>query len=178
MAVPARFRFGLLVLAAAAMPALFACSRSDEDEPADEEVAGPPANPEKASSLPSAPVSPAAASPSPAPQPALQPGSLPAVLRGRWGLVPADCTSTHGDAKGLMEVGARTLTFYESRATLQSVQTARPDQLRGRFAFSGEGQEWTLEVELRSWNEGAQLIRKDRGPDALPGPLTYTRCGG
>src|SRR4051812_2684079 len=26
---------------------------------------------------------------------------IPTAIRGRWGLVPADCTSTRGDAKGL-----------------------------------------------------------------------------
>ena len=32
-------------------------------------------------------------------------GPIPAALRGRWGMTPADCTSTRGDAKGLLEIG-------------------------------------------------------------------------
>src|SRR5687767_670720 len=28
--------------------------------------------------------------------------AIPAALHGRWGLTPADCTSTRGDAKGLL----------------------------------------------------------------------------
>ena len=38
---------------------------------------------------------------------------LPAAMRGRWGLTPMDCTSTRGDAKGLMIVGPSELRFYE-----------------------------------------------------------------
>src|SRR5688572_30753552 len=30
--------------------------------------------------------------------------TIPASLHGRWGLTPADCTSTRGDAKGLLIV--------------------------------------------------------------------------
>lgn len=103
--------------------------------------------------------------------------AIPAALRGRWGLVEGDCTSTHGDAKGLLEVGANELTFYESSARLGKVAAAGTDRIRATFAFSGEGQEWTQDVELRAWDGGAKLIRQDRGPDALAGPLTYLRCG-
>lgn len=104
--------------------------------------------------------------------------AIPEGLRGRWGLVPADCTSTHGDAKGLMEVSANVLTFYESRAKLATVRESGVDRIRADYSVSGEGQEWTQDVELRSWEGGAKLIRQDRGPDALPGPLTYARCPG
>ena len=40
--------------------------------------------------------------------------AIPASLHGRWGLTPADCTSTRGDAKGLLIVSADGLKFYES----------------------------------------------------------------
>src|SRR5215218_6684586 len=42
--------------------------------------------------------------------------TIPASLHGRWGLTPADCTSTRGDAKGLLVISADGLKFYESRA--------------------------------------------------------------
>src|SRR5215210_8614734 len=42
--------------------------------------------------------------------------AIPASLHGRWGLTPADCTSTRGDAKGLLIVGPDEIRFYESRA--------------------------------------------------------------
>ncbi|MBA3053732.1 MAG: hypothetical protein FP826_02065 [Sphingomonadales bacterium] len=104
--------------------------------------------------------------------------AIPRALRGRWGLVERDCTSTHGDAKGLLEVGANELIFYETSARLGTVAAAGTDRIRATFAFSGEGQEWTQDVELRAWDGGAKLIRQDRGPDAQTGPLTYLRCGG
>ena len=31
---------------------------------------------------------------------------IPAAFHGRWGMVPADCTSTRGDNKGLITVDA------------------------------------------------------------------------
>src|SRR5688500_4994135 len=32
------------------------------------------------------------------------PVAIPAAFHGRWGMVPADCTSTKGDAKGLITI--------------------------------------------------------------------------
>ena len=116
-----------------------------------------------------------AATPPPAASAAPPAAVIPSELQGRWGLVAADCDPARDDAKGLMEVAANTLTFYESRARLGAVRAAGPDRIRATFAFSGEGQEWTSDVELRSWERGAKLIREDRGPDAA-GPLTYMRC--
>ena len=46
---------------------------------------------------------------------------IPAAFHGRWGMVPADCTSTRGDDKGLITVDANSIKFYESRATLAKV---------------------------------------------------------
>lgn len=162
----------LLAAMTAATFALSGCSRHGDDDQQ------PDTAPTTSQSGTVAPVP--TPEPNATPTPPLAPtaGTIPHVLRGTWGLVAADCTSTHGDAKGLMEVGARTLTFYESRATLKAIRTAEPARIRAQFALSGEGQDWTQDIELRSWNNGAQLIRQDRGPDALPGALTYTRCAG
>ena len=102
--------------------------------------------------------------------------AIPPALRGRWGLVAADCTSTAGDAKGLLTIGADQLEFYESVARLERVRSAAAEAVDGTFAFTGEGQSWTLDVSLRSPDGGRTLVRKDTGPDAMPAPLTYTRC--
>lgn len=96
---------------------------------------------------------------------------IPEGLHGRWGLVPADCTSKLGDAKGLLIVGADTLTFYESRARLARIAVATPARLAGEFAFSGEGQTWT-KTETLELKDGA-LVRSEAG---LPQPLRYSRC--
>lgn len=150
---------------------LAGCSRHDNGEEATEGVEQGAVATSVASDVPTA-------EPAPKPDATALAGSIPAGLRGRWGLVPADCTSTHGDAKGLMEVGATTLTFYESRAKLGQVRESGAERIRATYSFNGEGQEWTQDVELRSWEGGKKLIRQDRGPDALPGPLTYIRCPG
>ena len=44
--------------------------------------------------------------------------TIPASLHGRWGLTPGDCTSSRGDAKGLMTIGDTRIKFYESTANL------------------------------------------------------------
>jgi hypothetical protein len=118
----------------------------------------------------------------PASQPTLAPSQGPAVteipvaLRGRWGLVPADCTSTRGDAKGLLTIGATTLKFYESLGAMVSGTSVAPDSLRGSFAFQGEGMEWTREVSLVAGNSATSLDFSDSGSDSPPSRRTYTKC--
>lgn len=97
-------------------------------------------------------------------------------MRGRFGLVPADCTSPRGDAKGLVTISSSGMRFYESVATLKEVKPTPPTQLRGWFAYSGEGMEWAREVSLQSGDGGRTLIMEEFGEDAPPGPRTYTRC--
>jgi hypothetical protein len=69
--------------------------------------------------------------------------AFPAALQGRWGLTPADCTSTRGDAKGLLVVGSDGLRFFESRARPARNVKQTADSLSGDFDFEGEGQKWT-----------------------------------
>lgn len=117
------------------------------------------------------------ASPTPtASEPAEVATAIPSALRGRWGLVPKDCTSQLGDAKGLLTVSASQLKFYESVAKLGKVQSAGDDRLRASFRYSGEGMTWTQDVVLEAQDGGKTLVRRDYGPDAQPGPLKYTRC--
>jgi hypothetical protein len=104
------------------------------------------------------------------------PTDIPAVFHGRWGLVPADCTSTRGDAKGLLTISADKLQFYESVGTLDTIMEAEPDRIRGAFDFEGEGMTWQREVVLDVQDDGATLIRRDYGEDAAPGPLRYAKC--
>ena len=101
---------------------------------------------------------------------------IPTSIQGRWGLVPADCTSTRGDAKGLLIVSATTLTFYESRGTLKRIAARSDTRLRATFAFSGEGMTWTRDELLDVQNGGKTLIRREYGDDAAPGPFKYARC--
>jgi len=102
--------------------------------------------------------------------------AIPEGLRGRWGLVPADCTSTRGDAKGLLEISADRLKFYESVGRLGAIRGASAMSVDATFAFTGEGQNWMRDMTLSSPDGGKTLVRKESGADAVPEPLIYTRC--
>ncbi|MET1754656.1 hypothetical protein ABVV53_04170 [Novosphingobium sp. RD2P27] len=168
-------RLPLVTLAATL--ALSACSKSS-DEP--EVVASTPAVAETAQVVPLAEPVESEAAPMPSATPsasdAAADDAIPPAIHGRWGLVPADCTSKLGDAKGLLTVSARQLKFYESVAKLDRVKEVEGGRIRGAFTYSGEGQTWTQDVVLDVQDGGKTLIRRDYGKDALPGPLTYTRC--
>ena len=98
-------------------------------------------------------------------------GSIPAALQGRWGLTPADCTSTRGDAKGLLEIGPDSLKFYESRAVPGTSIETGDQGISGNWNFTGEGQEWSKYVSLKL--EGKVLTRTERNPVAS---YNYARC--
>jgi hypothetical protein len=99
--------------------------------------------------------------------------AIPAAMHGRWGLVPADCTSERGDAKGLITVAADSISFYESMARPRTIRQASPTRIAGEFAFVGEGQNWTSPM---IWSvEGGRLVRVDSEPDSR---LVYSRCPG
>ena len=165
----------LLCSAAIAALALTGCSKSSEPAP------DPLLTTSAADPLPdqTAPAN-AAASASPAAGTAAEtaalPKSIPNAMVGRWALVPADCTSTKGDAKGLMIIGAATIRFYESTANLAKVTERTDTMLRAQYAFSGEGMEWQREMVLKVAGGGKKLIREEFGQDAAQGPMTYTSC--
>lgn len=102
--------------------------------------------------------------------------SIPVALRGRWGMVPADCTSTRGDAKGLITVDPTGIRYYESVAKLTKVSERSETALRASFAFSGEGMTWQREVTLNLQDHGKILIKQEFGSDASPSPYKYTHC--
>lgn len=143
-----------------------------------------PAAPPTASDEPSpAPVATGTASAAPqataSPSPSTSASSaqtIPAAAQGRWGLVPADCTSTRGDAKGLLTIDGTTLKFYESRGTLGKIAERSETRIRASFAFSGEGSTWTHDEVLDVQGGGKTLVRREYGDDALPWPLKYARC--
>ena len=125
---------------------------------------------------------PTAADPSPAAMPKPKPSETPVVvtipgsIQGRWGLVPADCTSTKGDAKGLLTITPTRLEFYESVGILTDVEELAPNHLRAGFDFTGEGLEWQRAQTLDASDDGKTLIRRELGDDAAPGPFQYLRC--
>ena len=97
--------------------------------------------------------------------------TFPAALHGRWGLVPADCTSTRGDAKGLVTITAKEVRFYESVARPAKIVERTNRVIRGEFDFTGEGMEWT---NYMTWSvDGDSLTRVDSEEDSR---LVYARC--
>ena len=113
-----------------------------------------------------------------APAPAKLPTRIPEPFQGRWGLTQADCTSTRGDAKGLLTISDARLTFYEAKGTLNKVIAVTDTSFAARYSFSGEGQTW-----LRT--ERFSLVKAElhRTTDPEPGQeppvnLTYARCPG
>ncbi len=149
-----------------AVLALAACGDSKTNEP--DNTAAPRAET-------SAPATPA--TPAPTAENGKDTGNgIPTALQGRWGMVPADCTSTRGDAKGLLKIDGTSLEFYESVGKLGKVKEHSDTRLRAMFAFTGEGMSWNREEEMTVQDNGKTLIRHEYGEDALPGPLKYSKC--
>jgi hypothetical protein len=98
-------------------------------------------------------------------------GAIPAAFQGRWGLTPADCTSTRGDNKGLLVVSGDNLRFYEAQARPQGNLKRTPRSVSGEFAFSGEGQNWKKYQVLEL--QAGKLVRTESDPMAS---YTYARC--
>lgn len=101
---------------------------------------------------------------------------IPAAIQGRWGMVAADCERGRADAKGLLEISARRLKFYESVGTLDELDEMEPTRIRGEFRFTGEGMTWDRDVILDVQDGGKTLIRREYGDNAAPGPFRYTKC--
>jgi hypothetical protein len=99
-------------------------------------------------------------------------GEIPVALQGRWGLSPADCTSTSGDGKGLLVVTPVDLHFYESHAVPAEVVEMDGHSIAGNFAFAGEGQSWTRYESLKL--DKQVLTRTETNPTAS---FSYAKCG-
>ena len=96
---------------------------------------------------------------------------IPAMFHGRWGITPADCTSTRGDAKGLLVIDASQMRFYESTAVPVGNTNSSDDSFSADYRFTGEGQTWqrfeTLELQDK------RLVRTTSRPMAS---YTYAKC--
>lgn len=101
---------------------------------------------------------------------------IPAAIRGRWGLVPADCDPSRDDTKGLLTISADKLEFYESVGTLGAIEDAGPNRIRAAFDFEGEGMTWQRNMVLDVQDGGITLIRREYGEEAAPGPFRYAKC--
>ncbi|MDV3457652.1 hypothetical protein RZN05_11705 [Sphingomonas sp. HF-S4] len=163
---------------------LAGCGGDREPAPGNDTIAIPrnetvttPARPVQ----PAPAASPAAvASPTPSPSATEDAGPIeariPRTLRGRWGLVAADCKSVPGEHQGSLVVSGETLRFYESVGTLGTVVEKDDSRIVGDFIFEGEGTTWKRRVVLDGQDGGKTLVRREQGADAMPGALRYRRC--
>ena len=147
---------------------IVACDRNNPVEPQADQTAGLPAIRERAPSAAGEPHGDGTVPAKPLPAAAT---AIPPTLHGRWGLTPGDCTSTRGDAKGLLIVSANDLRFYESRAVPGSDTQSDPDSISGHFDFTGEGESWTRYEALKLQNR--KLIRTEANPTAS---FSYAKC--
>ena len=108
--------------------------------------------------------------------PAKLPTSIPAQFHGRWGLTKADCTSTRGDAKGLLTINDARLTFYESKGTLAKVLGATDTSFDANYGFSGEGQSWERVERLKLVNANLNRRTDAKAGQEPPVDLMYERC--
>jgi len=158
------------ILACVLMTTVVACSGREPVADEANNTAGLPSVDEPVASLDGAPPQntsdPANVSVPQAPE-----AKMPAALQGRWGMTPGDCTSTLGDAKGLLIISASGLRFYESRAVPTSDFQSGADYASGTFAFTGEGQSWSKFEALKL--EGRDLVRTETKPAAS---FTYAKC--
>lgn len=97
--------------------------------------------------------------------------AIPASLHGRWGMTPDDCTSTRGDAKGLLTVSADQLKFYESVAKPAGELKISGNSASGEFTFTGEGMNWKKFQALELQDN--KLVRTESDPIAS---YAYVRC--
>jgi len=146
-----------------------ACAKRDPVANGANQVVALPA-PANAASPSPAGAPPRNAAPATAAKPAAA-ATIPAVLQGRWGLTPADCTSALGDAKGLLIVSPGELRFYESRAVPGAGVTGDANSVSGEFHFTGEGQAWTRFEALKVDHE--KLVRTESQP---PASFAYAKC--
>ena len=99
--------------------------------------------------------------------------AIPAAFRGRWGMVPDDCTSTRGDAKGLITIDSGSMKFFESQGKLTKVTLDAPENFTGTFVFTGEGQSWTNSQNLKLTGSSNTLVRSETD---VSQSFTYKRC--
>jgi hypothetical protein len=161
----------ILCLALLAVAATASCKKAEAPDPALTDA------PESMATVPAATALPAPLPTATGPVDTAAADEIPSALQGMWGMNEADCDRSRGDAKGNLRIGPKKLEFFEAVARLGKVQARDAGAIRATYGFEGEGQSWTMDVALEVQDGGKRLVRRDSGPDAMPGALQYLRCG-
>jgi hypothetical protein len=112
----------------------------------------------------------------PEPQTVANAQTIPAAIRGRWALKPADCAAKKGTDLTALTIDATNLRFYESHGELARVRISETGRIDADYKFSGEGANWDRRMQLDLADGGKTLVRRDQGEGAAAGPMRYTRC--
>lgn len=91
--------------------------------------------------------------------------TIPARFRGTWGMAGEQCGTSFDD--GRLEIGERSVRFYESEGEVQSVVDS-DGALRVTLALAGEGERWTGDYRWSLSADGDRLTQN--------GDLTRVRC--
>ena len=102
--------------------------------------------------------------------------TIPAAIRGRWALKPADCAAKKGKDLTALTIDPTNLRFYESHGELARVRISDTGRIDADYKFSGEGATWDRRMQLDLADGGKTLVRRDQGEGAAAGPMRYTRC--
>ena len=148
------------------MMVLAACG---SPEPAANDIAAAAEEPEAPAATAAGPANDAAADTLPQATSDEKQPAIPAALHGRWGLTPADCTAV--GSNGRVTITGDEVRFYESVAKPEKVRSRSDTEIKGEFAFTGEGGNWSNPM---SWTvAGDKLTRVDSEEDSRQ---VYTRC--
>jgi len=115
---------------------------------------------------PSQPAAPSQAAPAIAGTAVIDPKAMPVAFQGVWAATEDDCAKP---SESRLAVAADSLTFYESRGPVISVDGVGPDEILVAVAVRGEGEAGRRTFRYRLINGGAGLFDTRSG-------LTRIRC--
>jgi len=115
---------------------------------------------------PSQPAAPSQAAPTIAGAAVVDPKAVPVAFQGVWAATEDDCAKP---SESRLAVAADSLTFYESRGPVVSVEGVAPDEILVAVAVRGEGEAGQRTFRYRLINGGAGLFDTRSG-------LTRIRC--
>jgi hypothetical protein len=101
------------------------------------------------------------------------PDALPVPMLGRWGLTVADCDVSNGAPRGLLTIAAKSLKFYDSTATIVSLDKPSQYAVTAGLSYADEGRKWTSVETLALVAGGTALVRTEQSPVHT---LRYQRC--
>ena len=96
-------------------------------------------------------------------------GAIPVAFQGNWTGLNDRCGDRSAELE--LKVTPDTLIFHESVGTVKGVATGTGGRLRVDAAFTGEGDSWTKQLELRPSANGRELTIINDGA-----AVTRKRC--